>query len=92
MEGFEAGGGFGDEAGVEVAGVDVNLVGGDADIDFTEANLDLAVRWAEGPGDLEGVQIGPAERVVLGEGEVRRPVTSGDIAGMFQRHEKTEDA
>ena len=37
--------------------------------DFTEANLDLALRWAEGPGDLEGVQIGPAERAVLGEGD-----------------------
>lgn len=37
--------------------------------DFTEANLDLALRWAEGPGDIEGVQIGPAERVVLGEGD-----------------------
>ena len=37
--------------------------------DFTEANLDLALRWAEGPGELEGVQIGPAERVVLGEGD-----------------------
>lgn len=34
------------------------LVGGDADVDFTEANLDLAVRWAEGPGDLEGVALG----------------------------------
>jgi LysR family transcriptional regulator, glycine cleavage system transcriptional activator len=37
--------------------------------DFTEANLDLALRWAEGPGELEGVQIGPAERAVLGEGD-----------------------
>jgi LysR family glycine cleavage system transcriptional activator len=37
--------------------------------DFTEANLDLAVRWTEGPGDLEGVQIGAPERVVVGEGE-----------------------
>ena len=37
--------------------------------DFTEANLDLAVRWVEGPGDLEGVQLGPAERVILGEGD-----------------------
>ena len=37
--------------------------------DFTEANLDLAVRWVEGPGDLEGVQLGPAERVTLGEGD-----------------------
>ena len=32
------------------------LVAADADapIDFTEANLDLALRWAEGPGTLEG--------------------------------------
>ncbi|MGE3692411.1 MAG: LysR family transcriptional regulator [Novosphingobium sp.] len=37
--------------------------------DFTEANLDLAVRWVDGPGDLEGVQLGPAERVVLGKGD-----------------------
>ena len=34
--------------------------------DFTEANLDLAVRWTDGPGDLEGVQIGAAERVIVG--------------------------
>jgi hypothetical protein len=27
----------------------------DEDADFTEANLDLAVRLVEGPGDLEGV-------------------------------------
>jgi len=38
------------------------------DIDFTESNLDLAVRWTEGPGDLEGVQLGSAERVIVGEG------------------------
>ncbi|MFA7602604.1 MAG: LysR family transcriptional regulator [Novosphingobium sp.] len=44
------------------------LVDGEA-TDFTEANLDLAVRWAEGPGDLEGVALGPGERVVVGEGE-----------------------
>jgi LysR family glycine cleavage system transcriptional activator len=37
--------------------------------DFTEANLDLAVRWIEGPGDLEGVQLGSAELVTLGEGD-----------------------
>lgn len=37
--------------------------------DFTEANLDLAVRWLEGPGDLEGVALGPAERAVLGAGD-----------------------
>jgi len=37
--------------------------------DFTEANLDLAVRWTDGPGDLEGVQLGPAERVTVGQGD-----------------------
>jgi len=31
--------------------------------DFTEANLDLAVRWAEGPGELEGVMLGTSERI-----------------------------
>ncbi len=36
--------------------------------DFTEANLDLAVRWAEGPGDLEGVPLAPARTVTVGEG------------------------
>ena len=41
----------------------------DETADFTEANLDLAVRWAEGPGDLEGVALGSAERVTAGEGD-----------------------
>lgn len=36
--------------------------------DFAEANLDLAVRWAEGPGDLEGVALGPPRAVTLGSG------------------------
>ena len=30
---------------------------GDVPIDFTEANLDLALRWGEGPGALEGEAI-----------------------------------
>lgn len=42
-----------------------SLVGGDADVDFTEANLDLAVRWAEGPGDLEGVSLGAATMITV---------------------------
>lgn len=37
--------------------------------DFTEANLDLAVRWTDGPGDLEGVALGAPERVTVGDGE-----------------------
>ena len=41
------------------------LVGGDAETDFTEANLDLAVRFGEGPGDLEGVALGEGGRVTV---------------------------
>lgn len=37
--------------------------------DFTEANLDLAVRWTEGPGELEGVALGTAEWVEVGAGD-----------------------
>jgi len=37
--------------------------------DFTEANLDLAVRWSDGPGDLEGAALGAAELVTVGEGD-----------------------
>ncbi|QSR18041.1 LysR family transcriptional regulator [Novosphingobium sp. KA1] len=37
--------------------------------DFTEANLDLAVRWTDGPGDLEGLALGAAEWVELGGGD-----------------------
>ncbi|MFM2302356.1 MAG: hypothetical protein RLZZ84_2092, partial [Pseudomonadota bacterium] len=44
-----------------------SLVDGE-NADFTEANLDLAVRWADGPGDLEGVQLGEPGRVNVGEG------------------------
>ena len=40
------------------------LVAGE-DIDFTEANLDLAVRLTEGPGDLEGLELAPPMRVVV---------------------------
>ncbi|KQM18874.1 LysR family transcriptional regulator [Novosphingobium sp. Leaf2] len=37
--------------------------------DFTEANLDLAVRWTDGPGDLEGIALGAAEWVEVGSGD-----------------------
>ena len=40
------------------------LIGGE-EVDFTEANLDVAVRLVEGPDDLEGVQLAPAQRVVV---------------------------
>jgi DNA-binding transcriptional LysR family regulator len=37
----------------------------DEEADFTEANLDVAIRLVDGPGDLEGVQLAPAQRVVV---------------------------
>jgi LysR family glycine cleavage system transcriptional activator len=37
----------------------------DEDADFTEANLDVAIRLVEGPGDLEGVELAPASRVLV---------------------------
>ena len=45
------------------------LIGGDGDVDFAEANLDLAVRWSDGPGDLEGIALGPRGMLtVAGQG------------------------
>ncbi|KQT33544.1 LysR family transcriptional regulator [Sphingomonas sp. Leaf412] len=45
----------------EIAGTDAelrfSLVTADDGLDFTEANLDLAIRWGEGPGALEGEAI-----------------------------------
>lgn len=35
-----------------------SLVAADETLDFTEANLDLALRLAEGPGENEGVRVG----------------------------------
>ncbi len=37
----------------------------DENADFTEANLDLAIRLVDGPGDLEGAQLAPAQRVTV---------------------------
>ena len=56
-------------AAYRAANPDVRYVIVDAEAaDFTEANLDLAVRWTEGPGDLEGLPLAPALNVVIGEG------------------------
>ena len=41
------------------------LVAGDAEMDFTQANLDLAIRFGEGPGELEGVALGDNDRVLV---------------------------
>jgi LysR family glycine cleavage system transcriptional activator len=45
------------------------LVATDAGLDFTEANLDLAVCFDSGPGAHEGVAIGPRGFLVIGTAE-----------------------
>jgi len=37
----------------------------DEDADFTEANLDVAIRLVEGPGELEGVQLASGRQVTV---------------------------
>ena len=37
----------------------------DEHADFTEANLDLAIRLVDGPGELEGVELAPPTRVTV---------------------------
>ncbi|MEO0419037.1 MAG: LysR family transcriptional regulator [Pseudomonadota bacterium] len=39
--------------------------------DFTEANLDLAIRFIAGPGELEGVQLAPALKVLVAAPQAR---------------------
>ncbi|MBC2777419.1 LysR family transcriptional regulator [Parasphingopyxis marina] len=46
------------------------LIAADDPLDFTEANLDLAIRLVDGPGDLEGVKLGEPEAVWVGEGDL----------------------
>lgn len=41
------------------------LVAADDDIDFTEANLDLAIRLTKGPGEHEGVRLAPGAFVTV---------------------------
>ena len=41
------------------------LVAADEALDFTEANLDIALRLADGPGEHEGVKIGEAAYVTV---------------------------
>lgn len=61
-----------------------NLVSGDSDIDFTEANLDCAIRLADGPAELEGAQIGHAQFITvaapgyLGERRIEWPGCARD--------------
>jgi len=63
-----------------------SLVSGDSDVDFTEANLDCAIRLAEGPGELEGMMLGEAKFVCVqaprnpGEGRIEWPGCQRDQA------------
>ena len=41
----------------------------DEDAEFAHANLDLAVRWGDGAGELEGVALGEAGRIEVGADE-----------------------
>lgn len=50
-----------------------HLITADADVEFTEANLDLAIRWGEGPGEHEGEAL-ESEGMVT----VERPGGSAD--------------
>lgn len=45
-----------------------HLIAADGDIDFTEANLDLAVIWADTNNDHEGVKLAEGAMVEVGEG------------------------
>jgi len=45
-----------------------HLIAAEGDIDFTEANLDLAVIWAEDANGHEGVKLAEGAMVTVGEG------------------------
>lgn len=42
-----------------------SLIAADESLDFTEANLDLAIRLTDGPGEHEGLRIGAAQFVTV---------------------------
>lgn len=46
------------------------LVATDTGLDFTEANLDLAICFADSPGEHEGIEIGPRGFVRAGQGDI----------------------
>jgi LysR family glycine cleavage system transcriptional activator len=47
------------------------ILSADEQADFTEANLDLAIRLVDGPGELQGVQLAPAMRVTVAAPDCR---------------------
>jgi LysR family transcriptional regulator, glycine cleavage system transcriptional activator len=57
------------------------LISSDTDLDFTEANLDLAVRYTDGPGEHEGIKLAEGAIVTItaaeGGGNTRIGWTGG---------------
>jgi DNA-binding transcriptional LysR family regulator len=62
------------------------ILSADEHADFTEANIDIAIRLVDGPGDLEGVQLAPALRVTVAAPEHREHVDrlAGDAAARWR--------
>jgi DNA-binding transcriptional LysR family regulator len=54
----------------------------DEGADFTEANLDLAIRFIAGPGELEGVQLAPALKVAVAAPKAREAWIDWPEAGL----------
>jgi len=54
----------------------------DESADFTEANLDLAIRFVAGPGELEGVQLAPALKVSVAAPQARDAWINWPEAGL----------
>ena len=45
-----------------------HLIAAEGELDFTQANLDLAVIWADGKGEHDGVPLAAGAMVMVGEG------------------------
>jgi LysR family transcriptional regulator, glycine cleavage system transcriptional activator len=76
------------EYAARVPGLHFTLIAADEPLDFTEANLDLAISLADGPGEHEGVALGEPLYVTVGArdggGEARidwsgAPESSDDV-------------
>jgi LysR family transcriptional regulator, glycine cleavage system transcriptional activator len=64
-----------------------SVVAADAELDFAEANLDLAIRWGEGPGGLEGEALESEGFLTVGvpggaEGAIGWPGGPDELAAM----------
>jgi LysR family glycine cleavage system transcriptional activator len=62
------------------------LIAADQPLDFTEANLDCAIRWGEGFDDLEAVALGEGGLV-----EIEPPLGRTNVTVSWQTGSSTED-